>query len=408
MYEGLPIATNKLPAKERKGIPHHLFNCIPITDAPWTVENFREQALKTIEDVRARQKLPILVGGTHYYLQSLVFDNGVLGNTHGYLPIDDQEKKWPILRASGEEMLEELRKVDPVMANRWHPNDKRHIRRSLEIWFTTGKRASEIYNEQAKRAPKNSSSSPIVASKPPAAGEPLSAAHFDPLFLWIHSAPEALKARLDERVQKMVKDGLLTEVAAMRAVVQAAASTGQALPEDRGIWVSIGYKELLPYVVATQDEKNILNPKHSEKLRLGAIEATQAHTRQYAKYQVRWIQLKFLHELRQQGGEGNMFLLDGTDLERWHETVEATAIDLTSRFLQGESLPDPTQLSTAAAEMLAKVYNDKDQSAIHCDACDKTLMGKKQWTDHTITRRHKAALRAQLKRTPSVPNPKEG
>ncbi|KAK5057159.1 tRNA dimethylallyltransferase, mitochondrial, partial [Cryomyces antarcticus] len=60
-------------------------------------------------------------------------------------------KRWPVLEESTEKMLEKLHEVDPIMANRWHPNDRRKIQRSLEIYLETGKKASDIYEEQKPR-----------------------------------------------------------------------------------------------------------------------------------------------------------------------------------------------------------------------------------------------------------------
>ena len=394
MYEGLPIATNKLPTKDRKGIPHHLLGCIPITDAPLTVEGFRSSASRIIDEVRARGKTPILVGGTHYYVQSLVFENSTLGNANDFVKVQEQEKQWPILKASGEKMLEELRKVDPVTAVRWHPNDKRHIRRSLEIWLMTGRRASDIYQMQntKKEIFTNGDKNALMI---PTSGELAAASLFNTLFFWIHCSPEALKARLDDRVVEMVKEGLLTEVAAMHAVHQAGEAAGRPLDQDKGIWVSIGYKELLPCLSAAQARNPDLKTLDLERLRLECIQATQAHTRQYAKRQVRWIRLKFLHELQQQGAEKRLFLLDGTDVEKWHENVERAAIDLTSKFMEGKILPNPTLLSAGAEEMLSRVGKEEDLIGMHCDSCQKTLMGEKQWNFHIRTKRHKATSRSR-------------
>ena len=395
MYEGLPIATNKLPTKDRKGVPHHLLGCIPIDDAPWTVEGFRSSASRVIDEVRGRGKLPILVGGTHYYVQSLVFKNSTLGSNEDLVDIEEQVKRWPILKASEEEMLAELRKVDPVMATRWHPNDRRHIRRSLEIWLTTGTRASDVY--QMQRMEKDSlASQDASAIGVPYSGESEATSPFSLLFFWIHSSFEALKARLNDRVVAMIKEGLLEEVAAMHAVKQAAEAAGRSLDPDKGIWVSIGYKEFLPYLSATQSKDQDLESPEFKQIRLKCIEATQAHTRQYAKRQVRWIRLKLLHELRQQGVEKRLFLLDGTDLERWQENVERTALDLASKFMAGEPLPDSMLLSDAAEKILSRTNKEDDLIAMHCDGCQKTLMGDKQWDAHVRTKRHKIISRREM------------
>ena len=73
LYSGLPIITNKITVEEREGVPHHLLGCIGFGEPTWVVGTFVKRALGVIEEIRSRGKLPILVGGTHYYTQSLLF-----------------------------------------------------------------------------------------------------------------------------------------------------------------------------------------------------------------------------------------------------------------------------------------------------------------------------------------------
>ena len=399
MYEGLPIATNKLPTKDREAIPHHLLGCLPVNETPWTVEHFRRRAMGIIDEVKAKGKLPILVGGTHYYLHSLLFQNSTLGETDSWLSDILQEQRWPILRESTKMMFAELKKVDPVMAGRWHPNDRRHIRRNLEIWLTTGRRPSDIYADQYRQKSALRPADKTQSNKASPSGL-VSMSPLAPLCLWIHSSPEELRARLDSRVLTMINEGLLSEVAAMHALAKEEEDAGRIVSQDRGIWVSIGYKELIPYVLAAQ-QSDQPSPKALEKLRLECIEATQAHTRQYAKSQVRWIRLKFLHELRQYGAEKSLFLLDGTHIENWHMDVEKKAHELTSKFLNGEAMPDPCKLSPLASEMLSAVEEEDERIAMHCEYCRKTLMGQKQWDAHIFTKKHKATVKSHLKTKPT-------
>ena len=83
------------------------------------------------------------------------YDDSEVGEVEGAEGVEDvsgyQHSRWPILDSPTEEIHAELRKVDPLMAARWHPKDRRHIQRSLEIWLQTGRKASEVYEEQKKR-----------------------------------------------------------------------------------------------------------------------------------------------------------------------------------------------------------------------------------------------------------------
>ena len=401
MYEGLPIATNKPSLLERKAVPHHLLGCIPLREEPWVVSKFVHEANRIIEDVQARGRLPILVGGTHYYTQSLLFRESVLGEPGVPISCEEQEKKWPILGASTEDMLEELRMVDPRMACKLHPRDRRKIRRSLEIWLQTGKRASEIYETQQVEKSKTIQQDfepwkPLATSD---LGIELSSSlennpldiqdvfRFDTLFLWVHADSETLKIRLNSRVDRMMDDGLLKEVASMKALHLEQIAHGGLVDITKGIWIAIGYKEFEEYTVALERETHAVD---LDKIKADAVEQLKAATRQYAKRQVRWIRLKLLHELRSIGLQGNLFLLDGSDLSKWPIDVEEKACDLAKAFLAKQKLPAPSTMSEAASAKLAEDVTRK--SVVHtriCGTCDATLMTEIDWSQHLRSRKHR-------------------
>ena len=279
LYAGLPITTNKITTHEQQGIPHHLLGCVPLSERSWTVGRFTAEAARIIESVRARGKVPIVVGGTGYYLQSLVFrealvagnlirtglildvsaDSEGMGDTgeeqhgkDGFLSTAAEEERWPILAARPEIMLSELRRVDPIMAGRWHPNDKRKIRRSLAIYLHTGRRASEIYAEQeAARMRLGSLIKELTVDEMHGdEDDKCKGMKYDTLFLWAHAEPSVLEARLEKRVEEMCAAGLLDEIEYMRTIHDTAIANGEELDETRGIWVAIGYKEFGTYLDA--------------------------------------------------------------------------------------------------------------------------------------------------------------
>ena len=87
MYEGLPIITNKIPENERNSIPHHLLGTVSLASEPWTVPKFVHESQRIIQEIRSRGRLPILVGGSHYYTQALLLSNtvdGVATNPHAH------------------------------------------------------------------------------------------------------------------------------------------------------------------------------------------------------------------------------------------------------------------------------------------------------------------------------------
>lgn len=402
MYKGLPIATNKIPMEERRGIPHHLLGCVQLDEAPWTVHDFHSKASRIMEEIRSRGKVPVLVGGTHYYTQSLLIPNSLVNSEDRKERLDEseEEEKWPILAGDSEAMLEELRRVDPEMAKRWHPRDRRKIRRSLHIWLHTGRRASDLYREQQEESSSaevpdrlersestrvygNSQNAEVLEGPRDCESE----RHHDPLVLWTYSSPGILDQRLDERVESMVSNGLLDEVHSMHAFLQSQAQQGHMIDDTRGIWIAIGCKELLPYVTSASTR--------TEEAKQEGIQRTKAATRQYAKRQNRWIHLKLLHAMKAAGLERNMFLLDATDISQFSAKVEAVAADITRAFLAGESLPVPTSLSALAEEMLLPKAKET-RSARYCDACDKTMMFEAEWLQHLRSKGHKNAMKPKV------------
>jgi len=409
MYRGLPITTNKVPARERADIPHHLLDVVGLEERPWTVTRFVRECVGVVDGVRRRGKVPILVGGTHYYTQSLVCRDALLGDADDGAEVDgdgDGEghaaQKWEILEAPTERIYEKLREVDPVMASRWHPKDRRHIQRSLEIWLQSGRKASEVYEEQKRQKTEKaraeeegkwseSGNEAIVGSR-----EEL---RYPSLFLWVGCEDSTLKRRLDDRVGAMVDDGLLDEALSMAEFERSMVSQGVPIDKTKGIWVSIGYKELEPWLHASRDGG--ANPKELSLLRDQGIEAIKAATRQYAKRQTRWIRIRLANVLKAAGVMNNMFLLDGSDLDSWRDFVEVPSLEIASAFLKGLPLPDPPSVSDLARRTFGTVNGLADatssRTAQHCEVCDKTLMTEKEWFGHLNSNSHKKAVAGRRK-----------
>ncbi len=385
MYEGLPITTNKISPEDRKGIPHHLLGCIKLGEDPWTIRQFSARARSVIEDIRSRGKLPVLVGGTHYYLQSLLFPGSLVEDECGARHVDEEEeeRKWPILAADSKTLWDELRRVDPDMAQTWHPQDRRRIRRSLQIWFQTGRKASELYQEQEHSSPTRKGG---VYDRYEGTDEVEGLQNSDPLIFWTYSSSSALNQRLNNRVDTMLSNGLLDEIRSMHHYQQAQAQQGITVDESRGIWIAIGCKEMLPYIAS-------LYSTDGEKAE--GIERTKIATRQYAKRQSRWIRIKLLHAAKQAGLDGKVFLLDATDAEHFSTNVETAAKSITTSFLAGDVLPEPTTLSDAAKEMM-QLESKEARSARYCEACDKTMMSEPEWLGHLTSKGHKNATKPKV------------
>jgi tRNA dimethylallyltransferase len=399
MYEGLPIITNKITVEEQQGVPHHLLGFIPLDEEPWRVGLFKKKAGQIIQEIRSRGRLPIVVGGTHYYTQSLLFDDSLLteqsdAEEQEQSDLTNQEvaERYPILEGPTEAMVERLQEVDPVMAARWHPQDRRKIRRSLEIFLKTGKKASDIYAEQKKRK--------IIVQNNDAE-DPNShpvAELASTLLFWVHAESNILKDRLDARVDKMMDTGLLKEVISVNDNLKNQENAGLSVDRTRGIWQSIGWKEFEPYLKELDSE--MASQEKLGTLCSSSIKRVQIATRQYARRQVRWIRLKLIHALSEEDFLDRLYLVDGTDLSRWSESVSDPAIDITGRFLEGNELRPPREMSAAALEFLTPPdASDHPDTGFRqeCELCHMTAVTEIQWQTHLKSRRHRGVVKRKQK-----------
>ncbi|TGZ84814.1 tRNA isopentenyltransferase [Ascodesmis nigricans] len=398
MYRGLPIITNKITEEEMKGVPHHLLGFLDTKDA-WKVNQFVVEAEQKIKEIRSRNKLPIIVGGTTYYVQSLLFPHSLssVPESDSQPIINDKElsTRYPILDSDPETLYATLQQVDPLMASRWHPNDHRKIRRSLTIYYTTGRRASDIYADQAASA---------------ASSTALTASPYNNLIFWVHTATEPLRQRLDARVDKMLVNGMRSEIVEMKSVYDAAVNNGEKLDVEHGIWQSIGFKEFLKWdCYSTTDEgspntETEIGTQQNENEQQ-ALREMKTATRQYAKTQIRWIRTKFWRLLKQpeDGSEKRLFVVDSADAKRYEENVVRPAVDITKRFLASKDLPDPETLSPLAKEALTfstdvDISKRRDLWGVRkCDVCDVVTTNQVEWEKHVANNRHKKRVQGKKK-----------
>jgi len=386
MYKSLPIITNKITEVEQRGVPHHLLGCIGLEEPTWTVGKFVPEALRISKEIRSRGKVPILVGGTHYYIQSFLVQDSLV-HDEGEIYEDVSSVSFPILKEPTNVILEKLREVDPVIADRWHPSDRRKISRSLEIWLKSGKCASEVYAEQKVRA----LDQPNLGAAP----EPV----LDPLIFWAYSNKDALTHRLHQRVLKMLDSGLLEEVNELSRKQLELERELRQVDLTRGVWISIGYKEFADYTAASHREAP---EAELEDLKRKAVERTQISTHQYAKSQLKWIRNKLIRAL-QRAGTSKIYLLDGSDLENWQVSVSEKAVAVTRSFLNGANLPDPVQFASPYQEELMPKGQDLSHSREQwqkktCDTCGVVAVTLSDWKKHFTSNRHKKILASKRKR----------
>ncbi|XP_038895131.1 tRNA dimethylallyltransferase 2 isoform X2 [Benincasa hispida] len=155
VYRGLDVLTNKVPPEDQNGVPHHLLGTVS-PDVEFTAKDFRDSAVPVIDDIISRGCLPMIVGGTNYYIQALVspflLDDST-ENISGSCSIYHGDEELGIELDEGRDDLKydhnHLKKIDPVSANRIHPNNHRKINQYLSLYYRTGVLPSILFQGKA-------------------------------------------------------------------------------------------------------------------------------------------------------------------------------------------------------------------------------------------------------------------
>lgn len=242
LYRGMVIGTAAPTEEEMQGVPHHMVGVIdPRED--YSVARYAADAASCVDDILARGRLPILVGGTGLYLDALLRGHGYASGTIGGAVRTELERRWD--SEGGETLFAELRRIDPASAAALHPNDKKRVIRALEVYRETGKSLSQ-HNAETQTIPPR----------------------YEPIFLGLAYADrEEMKRVIDLRVDQMAKQGLFDEVRALLA---------RGVPRTATAMQAIGYKECLGCLAGECTEAE-------------AIAEIKLRSRQYAKRQLTWL-----------------------------------------------------------------------------------------------------------------------
>ena len=242
LYRGMIVGTAAPTPEETEGVPHHM---VGVADPakPYSVARYAQEAGACVDDILARGRQPIVVGGTGLYLDALLAGHGFAAGQFGGEVRRELEER---LAAEGTApLLGELRRVDPERAARLQPNDAKRIVRALEVYRETGKTLTEFERETRAVPPR-----------------------YEALYLgFAFEDREDMKALIDRRVDAMVEQGLFDEV---RALLDA------GVPRDSTALQAIGYKECLDHL-------------DGRATREDAIAEIKLRSRQYAKRQLTWL-----------------------------------------------------------------------------------------------------------------------
>ncbi|MBO5420766.1 MAG: tRNA (adenosine(37)-N6)-dimethylallyltransferase MiaA [Clostridia bacterium] len=238
IYKGLDISTAKPTEEEKKGIPHHMMDFLDNTES-FSVAEYQKLAGECIRDIHSRGKLPVIVGGTGLYIDTLL--NNIQLTEDSF---NEAIREKLLARAENEgieSLLDELREIDPEYAGKMHPNNIKRIVRALEVWYSSGVTMTEQIENSRAESP------------------------YDVCFIGLDAQDrDFLYERINRRVSIMLENGLEAEAKDYLSQKNTATSSQ-----------AIGCKELKPYF-----DGEISLSEAADNLR-------QA-TRRYAKRQLTW------------------------------------------------------------------------------------------------------------------------
>ena len=241
VYKHMDIGTAKIMPEEMQGVPHYLVDQL-MPDDEFNVVIFQKMAREAIEQIYANHHIPIIVGGTGFYIQSILYDIDFTENQ------DDNEEYrnylYNLAREKGEQYLHDmLFMVDPESAKAIHANNVKRVARALEYYHQTGECISKHNEEQQKNE------SP-----------------YNFLYFVLNNDRPVLYDRIDRRVDLMFEQGLEAEVKRLKDM---------GYQKDMVSMQGIGYKEMFPYL---EGEYDLERAKYLIKL----------DTRHFAKRQITW------------------------------------------------------------------------------------------------------------------------
>lgn len=240
VYKYMNIGTDKISKEKMQGVPHYLIDFLdPKED--FNVVMFQKMVKDAIKDISSRGKIPILVGGTGFYIQAVLYDIDFTETDD-----DDSFRKELEKRAEdgkAHELFMELKAVDPESANIIHENNVKRVIRALEFYKKTGKPISEHNKEQHENV------SP-----------------YDFSYFVLTDDREELYSRIDKRVDLMIEEGLEAEVRELLKL---------DIPLTATSMQSLGYREMIGYFNGEYDLER-------------AIYLIKRNTRHFAKRQLTW------------------------------------------------------------------------------------------------------------------------
>ena len=240
VYKEMDIGSAKIRPEEMDGVPHYLVDVLE-PDEEFHVVRFQQMAKEAMAKIYANGHIPIIVGGTGFYIQALLYDIDFTEND-GDMSFREEMEHYAAEHGA-EALHQKLREIDPASADMIHANNVKRVIRALEFYHQTGKKISEHNEEERQKE------SPYAF-----------------VYFVLNDERKNLYDRINLRVDLMVKEGLLDEVKALKA---------KGYTKDMVSMQGLGYKEVLDYLDGEISFEE-------------AIYRIKRDTRHFAKRQITW------------------------------------------------------------------------------------------------------------------------
>ncbi|XP_073947551.1 tRNA dimethylallyltransferase [Choristoneura fumiferana] len=420
VYKGLDVVTAKASPAERELVRHHLVDVLE-PHQRFTVVDFRNRTLKIIQELTDKGKVPIIAGGTSYYIESIVFHNLVEGEDNSDELLWDKSIRKREIDAAGpsadepackkaanspedndngvqvtndpitieitdefdqervkyemdhehlltnEQIHRRLMTIDPVQADKLHHNNRRKVLRSIEVWQKTGRRHSDILEEQKLTEG--------LLRRPGAT-----------VMLWLKCEESVLEERLDARVADMMEKGLVKELLDFHDTYnKQRLKNGTEADYTKGVFQSLGFKEFHKYLIMGEEQRQT---EEGQKLLHECIEAMKLGTKRFARRQTKNIVPWFLERDRRHREVPAIYELDATDLSEWDTQVKGKAIHIIQSYLN----QDPCPFYLARSRPKEDEAKPNPFGKHHCEVCQKIIIGDNEMKIHLNSNKHKKTL----------------
>ena len=244
VYRDMNIGTDKIKPEMMQGVVHHMIDILDPSE-DFNVFEFKKRAREYIDDIHSRGRIPILVGGTGFYIQSVLYDIDFEESQDNEESDSYKKKLYEISKEEGgiKRLHDMLSEVDPEYASELHMNNVKRVIRALCFNHDTGEKLSEHNKEQRENE------SP-----------------YDFFYFVLTDDREILYERIEKRIDQMIEEGLVDEVRALN---------DRGIKRDATSMQALGYREMLSYI-----DGEITLPE--------AIDLLKKNTRHFAKRQLTW------------------------------------------------------------------------------------------------------------------------